>query len=79
MSMDALEKLRAEALKLSESDRAELARVLVQSLDAPADADAADAWDEEIARRLSAIDSGAARLVDRDEFRKRMQARIGSR
>lgn len=79
MSMDALEKLRAEALKLSEPDRAELARVLVQSLDAPADADAADGWDEEIARRLSAIDSGTARLVDRDEFRRRMQARIGSR
>lgn len=79
MSTEALDKLRAEALKLSGPERAELARALVQSLDAPADTDAADRWDKEIARRLSAIEAGTANLIDRDEFRKRLQARLGGR
>ena len=45
---------------------------LVKSLDAPGDSDAADAWDSEILRRLSEIEAGTARLVDRDELRRRM-------
>ena len=64
---------------LSEAERAELAYVLVKSLDAPTDADATEAWDKEILRRLAEIDAGTAKLINRDEFRRRMQARIGSR
>jgi putative addiction module component (TIGR02574 family) len=71
-----LEKLRSEALRLSDADRARLAHDLVQSLDAPFDADAADAWDREIARRLDAIEAGTAVLVDRDELSRRLRARI---
>ena len=37
--------LRQDALGLSESDRATLARDLVASLDGPGDSDAAKAWD----------------------------------
>ncbi|MCC6609528.1 MAG: addiction module protein [Burkholderiales bacterium] len=51
---------------------------MVKSLDLPADADAADAWDSEIARRLAEIDAGMADLIDRDELRRRMQARLGA-
>lgn len=79
MATDTLRKLRSEVLTLPEAERAELARELVKSLDAPADADVADAWDKEILRRLAEIDSGAAVLIDRDEFRRRMQARLGGR
>lgn len=79
MATEILRKLRSEALMLPESERAELAHELIKSLDAPADADVADAWDREILRRLAEIDSGTAKLVDRDEFRRRMQARLGSR
>ena len=74
-----LDQLRIEALKLSDRDRAELARDLVASLDAPFDADAAEAWDVELRRRLAQIDDGTARLVDRDEFRRRLSERLAAR
>ena len=76
MAGTALEKVRSEALRLPESERAELAHSLVVSLDGPADADAGSAWDAEILRRLAEIDSGTAELIDREELRRRMRARI---
>jgi putative addiction module component (TIGR02574 family) len=79
MGTEALKKVRSEALMLSEADRAELAHALVTSLDAPADVDATEAWDKEIRRRLAEIDAGTAKLIDRDEFRRRMRERLGSR
>lgn len=79
MATEILHKLRSEVLMLPESDRAELAHALIKSLDAPADAGVADAWEKEIVRRLAEIDSGTAKLIDRDEFRRRMRARLGSR
>ena len=76
MGSSALEKVRTEALSLSESERAELAQSLVASLDGPADSDVDTAWDAEIMRRLADIDSGTAALIDREEFRRRMRARM---
>ena len=78
MSNTTLAKLRSEVLRLPESERAELAHELVQSLDAPVDPDAADAWDKEILRRLAEIDMGTAKLIDRDELRRRLRARMGA-
>lgn len=78
MASTTLEKVRSEALNLSEAERAELAYNLVVSLDGPPDSDAEKAWDMEIMRRLSEIDSGTANLVDRKEFRRRMRLRINS-
>ncbi len=78
MATETLLKLRSEVLKLSETDRAELAHALIKSLDAPTDTGVADAWEREILHRLTEIDSGTAKLIDRDEFRRRMQARLGS-
>jgi len=76
MSSSALNKVRTEALKLPESDRAELAQDLVASLDGPADPEAEKFWNAEILRRLAEIDAGTAKLIDRDEFTRRMRARI---
>ena len=76
MSNVMLQKLRSEALLLSDEERAELAQDLMKSLDAPADPDAADAWDREISRRLAEIDAGTAKLVDRAELRLRMRDRV---
>ncbi len=73
-----LDRLRSEALTLSEPERAELAHALVSSLDGAPDGDAADSWDREIVRRLGEIDAGTAKLIDRDEFRRRMRSRFGS-
>jgi putative addiction module component (TIGR02574 family) len=75
MGNPTLEKLRAEVLKLSEPDRAELAQQLVASLDGTPDPDVEVAWDAEILRRLTEIDAGTAKLVDREEFRRRMRTR----
>ena len=74
-----LDKLRAEALALSDNERAALAYDLVKSLDEPADADAANEWDNEILRRLRAIDSGTAKLIDRDELTRKLRERLGHR
>lgn len=71
-------RLRAAALMLPEADRAALAHALVKSLDAPADSDIAQAWEEELLHRLNEIDSGSAKLIDRGELRRRRQAHIGT-
>lgn len=76
MARSSLEKVRVEALNLSEPDRAELAQQLVASLDGPPDSDVEKSWDAEILRRLAQIDAGTARLIDREEFSRRMRARI---
>ena len=76
MSAHTLEKIRLEALNLSETERADLAHSLVTSLDGPADQDAGQAWDAEIQRRLAEIDTGTVQLIDREEFRRRMRERI---
>ena len=74
MSGSTLDKVRSEALRLSEAERAELAHSLVQSLDGPADPDARSAWDADIVRRLAEVDAGTAELIDREEMRRRMRA-----
>jgi len=78
MASVVLDRLRSEALTLSEPERAELAHALLTSLDGAADADAQDSWDREIVRRLSEIDAGTAKLIDRDEFSRRMRSRLRS-
>lgn len=77
METEILNKLRFEVLTLPEAERAELAHALVKSLDAPDDVDALEAWDKEILRRLAEVEAGTAKLIDRDEFCRRMQERIG--
>jgi putative addiction module component (TIGR02574 family) len=79
MSSPTLEKLRSEALRLPELERAELAHELVKSLDAPADIDAVEAWEKELLRRLAEVDAGTAKLIDRDELRNRMRARMNGK
>ena len=79
MSSTRLDQVRSDAMTLSERERAELAHDLVQSLDVPDDADAADAWDQEVVRRIEQLDAGTARLIDREEFRRRMEATLSAR
>jgi putative addiction module component (TIGR02574 family) len=79
MASKPLERLRSELLALSESERAELAHDLIQSLDAPRDTGVEDAWDKEISRRIAEVDTGQAKFLDREEFRRRMRARLEAR
>ncbi len=76
MPSPALQRLRSEALNLSEEERAELAHELVISLDGSRDPDVEEAWDKEILRRLAEVDSGTANVIDREEFRRRVRARM---
>lgn len=71
-----LEKVRSDALRLSEAERADLARTLIASLDGPADPDVESAWDAEILRRVAEIENGTAELIDREEFCRRMRSRL---
>ncbi|MBN7796329.1 addiction module protein [Parahaliea mediterranea] len=76
MNSAELESIRSAALELADAERAQLASDLVASLDGPADADAAAAWDTEICRRINEINSGAATLMEAGEVLARARARI---
>jgi putative addiction module component (TIGR02574 family) len=54
------EKLKTELSQLSQEERAELAYFLIRSLDEEVDSDVENAWDDELTRRLEAIDIGTA-------------------
>jgi putative addiction module component (TIGR02574 family) len=56
-----IEHLKSELLQLPTDQRAELAHVLIDSLDEDMDADVEAAWDSEVARRMEQIDRGEAR------------------
>ena len=58
-----LEQLTSQAIALSPEDRARLADLLLASLPDKADEPLGEDWDEEIQRRLSAVQSGTAQLV----------------
>lgn len=63
----------ADALRLDEHARAELAAELIASLDGPADPDAESQWAIEIERRVAAIESGTAALEPWDDVRRRIE------
>lgn len=58
-----LEQLTSQAIALSPEDRARLADLLLASLPDEADEPLAEEWDQEIQRRMKAVESGTARLV----------------
>ena len=66
----------ADALRLGEDERAELAAEILASLDGPADPDADQAWADEIRRRIASIESGAAKLEPWDEVKRRIEKEI---
>jgi putative addiction module component (TIGR02574 family) len=65
-----------KALALPEGERMVLVRVLLESLDSSTDVDVEHAWEEEIARRISDLDSGRARSVSWEEVQQRIVARL---
>jgi len=56
-----LDQLKSDLLQLPADQRAELAHVLIHSLDEGEDADVETAWDAELARRMEQIDRDEAR------------------
>ena len=68
--MSGKENVIAEALKLSEADRVEVAEKLYESLDSTVEPDAEAAWGKEIQRRLKSIDTGEASFLTKEEAEK---------
>ena len=58
------------ALALPDSERAELAAWLINSLDTEVDDDVNAAWDDEIKRRIEELDSGEVTAVPWPEARR---------
>ncbi len=63
----------ADALRLDSSARAELAAEILASLDGPADPDAEGAWNDEIDRRIEAIEAGTIRLEPWEQVKRRIE------
>jgi putative addiction module component (TIGR02574 family) len=70
---EAARALLANALRLDEDARAEIAAELLASLDGPSDPDAESAWAAEIDRRVSAIESGTSVLESWDDVKGRIE------
>jgi putative addiction module component (TIGR02574 family) len=76
-----LEDLVQRALRLSPEDRVQLIQRLIARLEGePGNMPAtiAQAWDEEIARRMADIDAGRAQLIPGDEVLARIRAKISA-
>ena len=76
-----LEYLVQRALRLSPEERGQLIHSLIVSLEGePEDTPEtiAQAWDEEIARRVADMDAGRVRLIPADEVMARIHAKISA-
>jgi putative addiction module component (TIGR02574 family) len=68
-----------EASELSEKDRADLAGLLIGSLDSEADQDLDEAWAVEIERRVAEIEAGTVKSIPWEEVRQRLLDRLNER
>ncbi len=76
-----LKDIEAQALQLTPKERGELAHRLIVSIDGePEDSPEAiaQAWDEEIARRVADMDAGRAKWIPADEVMTRLRAKIAA-
>jgi len=76
MSTEALDQLRSQISALSKSEKAELIRELLMSLDGPWDESVEQAWNDEIVRRVSQVRDGKATLLSRDECLRQLNERL---
>ena len=61
--------LYGSALQLSDAERAELAALLIASLDPEYDRNLDEAWEAEIKRRTDELDAGAVKAIPWSEAR----------
>ena len=72
-----IDELKAEALRLTPEERAELASELLVSLDDLSASEIEKLWLEEAERRDAALDNGSARAIPADEVFSSARARLG--
>lgn len=61
-----------QAFELPEGERATLAGLLIESLEAPPDPDVEELWAEEAERRWREIESGAVATIPWEEVRAKL-------
>ena len=70
------QRLFEQALGRGDEERAELALLILQSLE-PADADAGEAWAAELKRRIEALDSGVVETIPWLQVREKLLQHTG--
>jgi putative addiction module component (TIGR02574 family) len=68
-----------EASELSEKDRADLAGLLIESLEGQPEPDVEAAWAAEIERRVAELDAGVVKTIPWEEVRQRLIDRVNER
>jgi putative addiction module component (TIGR02574 family) len=68
-----------EASELSEKDRADLAGLLIESLEGQPEPDVEAAWAAEIERRVAELDAGVVKTIPWEEVRQRLVDRLNER
>ena len=74
-----LEEIYREAAELPEADRAELAGLLLESLEVEPDADVEAAWAAEVERRIREIDEGKVETIPWEQVRAALHARLAGK
>ena len=64
-----------DASELPDRDRAELAGMLIESLDGEPDPDAEALWSEEVERRVRQVDAGEVALIPWEQVRSDLFSR----
>ncbi len=72
--MQDTQELLKKALALPDKERADLAGILIDSLDNTVDENAEAAWQEEIVRRLEEVRAGKVKTTSWDEVRRKGHA-----
>jgi putative addiction module component (TIGR02574 family) len=68
-----------EASELSEKDRADLAGLLIESLEGEPEPDVEAVWAAEIERRVTELDAGVVKTIPWEEVRQRLVDRLNER
>jgi putative addiction module component (TIGR02574 family) len=66
--------IEQSVLGLPKAERAHLVHLLLESLDAPSEADIQDIWLSEARRRADDIDAGKVNLVSGEQLERQVQA-----
>ncbi|MEA2163270.1 MAG: putative addiction module component [Thermoanaerobaculia bacterium] len=74
-----LEQLYREALELNESERGELAGLLIQSLEHSPEPDIEEAWSVVAERRWREIESGSVQTVPWEEVRAKLYSQLDAK
>jgi putative addiction module component (TIGR02574 family) len=65
-----------DASELSEKDRADLAGLLIESLESHSDEEVDAAWAAEIERRVAELEAGTVKSIPWEEVRRRLLDRL---